>query len=104
MSTPGDSPSVPAPRKVVVLFRATGDAPIMKQSKFKITGTEKFAKVIDFLRKQLHRETLVSCTLSSLLKFRGLRSGNFWFSFCITPSIHHSLLSDFKRPAWLCTF
>lgn len=28
-----------------------------------ITGTEKFAKVIDFLRKQLHRETLVSCSL-----------------------------------------
>lgn len=45
-------------RKVVVLLRATGDAPILKQSKFKIGASEKFAKVIDFLRRQLHRETL----------------------------------------------
>ncbi|KAG6545040.1 hypothetical protein Mapa_013734 [Marchantia paleacea] len=44
--------------KVVVLFRATGDAPILKQNKFKIGGSEKFVKVIDFLRKQLHRETV----------------------------------------------
>ncbi|CAA2969430.1 ubiquitin ATG12 isoform X1 [Olea europaea subsp. europaea] len=46
-------------RKVVVHLRATGDAPILKQAKFKISGTDKFVKVIDFLRRQLHRETLV---------------------------------------------
>ncbi|XP_040866107.1 ubiquitin-like protein ATG12-like isoform X1 [Glycine max] len=51
-----ESPS--SARKVVVHLRATGDAPILKQSKFKIAGTDKFAKVIDFLRRQLHRETL----------------------------------------------
>ncbi|XP_062105147.1 ubiquitin-like protein ATG12 isoform X2 [Humulus lupulus] len=51
-----DSPT--AVRKVVVHLRATGDAPILKQAKFKIPGTDKFAKVIDFLRRQLHRETL----------------------------------------------
>ncbi|XP_028752192.1 ubiquitin-like protein ATG12 isoform X2 [Neltuma alba] len=51
-----DSPS--SVRKVVVHLRATGDAPILKQAKFKIPGTDKFAKVIDFLRRQLHRETL----------------------------------------------
>ncbi|XP_022889494.1 ubiquitin-like protein ATG12 [Olea europaea var. sylvestris] len=45
-------------RKVVVHLRATGDAPILKQAKFKISGTDKFVKVIDFLRRQLHRETL----------------------------------------------
>ncbi|XP_010270807.1 PREDICTED: ubiquitin-like protein ATG12 isoform X3 [Nelumbo nucifera] len=63
-------------RKVVVHLRATGDAPILKQAKFKlrfvvscyvgpltslpilIAGTDKFAKVIDFLRRQLHRDTL----------------------------------------------
>ncbi|XP_059658217.1 ubiquitin-like protein ATG12 isoform X2 [Cornus florida] len=45
-------------RKVVVHLRATGDAPILKQAKFKIAGNDKFAKVIDFLRRQLHRETL----------------------------------------------
>ncbi|TQD96207.1 hypothetical protein C1H46_018190 [Malus baccata] len=47
-----------AVKKVVVHLRATGDAPILKQSKFKILGTDKFAKVIEFLRRQLHKETL----------------------------------------------
>ncbi|KAL6334841.1 hypothetical protein AAG906_022830 [Vitis piasezkii] len=42
----------------VVHLRATGDAPILKQAKFKIPGTDKFAKVIEFLRRQLHRDTL----------------------------------------------
>ncbi|XP_041996044.1 ubiquitin-like protein ATG12 isoform X1 [Salvia splendens] len=45
-------------RKVVIHLRATGDAPILKQAKFKIAGSDKFVKVIDFLRRQLHRETL----------------------------------------------
>eukprot|EP00897_Mesotaenium_endlicherianum_P007769 jgi/Mesen1/701/ME000109S_10920 len=45
-------------RKVVVLFRATGDAPILRQAKFKIGAAERFSKVIEFLRKQLHRDTL----------------------------------------------
>eukprot|EP01135_Chromosphaera_perkinsii_P008909 Nk52_evm19s1524 gene=Nk52_evmTU19s1524 len=39
--------------KVVVKFRAAGNAPIMKQTRFKITAAEKFQTVIDFLRKQL---------------------------------------------------
>ncbi|XP_072978195.1 ubiquitin-like protein ATG12 isoform X2 [Typha angustifolia] len=45
-------------RKVVVHLRATGDAPILKQAKFKIAGSDKFSKVIEFLRRQLHRDTL----------------------------------------------
>ncbi|KAL6537394.1 Ubiquitin-like protein [Orobanche minor] len=45
-------------RKVVVHLRATGDAPILKQAKFKIAETEKFVKVIDFLRRQLHRDAV----------------------------------------------
>ncbi|XP_012068887.1 ubiquitin-like protein ATG12 isoform X2 [Jatropha curcas] len=45
-------------RKVIVQLKATADAPILKQNKFKIAGTDKFAKVIDFLRRQLHRETV----------------------------------------------
>ncbi|KAJ3695571.1 hypothetical protein LUZ60_000948 [Juncus effusus] len=44
--------------RVVVHLRATGDAPILKQAKFKIAGSEKFLKVIEFLRRQLHRDTL----------------------------------------------
>ncbi|XP_077240972.1 ubiquitin-like protein ATG12 isoform X2 [Tasmannia lanceolata] len=50
--------AVSSPRKVVVHLRATGDAPILKQAKFKMDGSEKFARVIDFLRRQLHRDTL----------------------------------------------
>ncbi|KAK4591316.1 hypothetical protein RGQ29_021493 [Quercus rubra] len=60
MAAESQSPS--SVKKVVVHLRATGDAPILKQAKFKglgeIPGTDKFAKVIDFLRRQLHRETL----------------------------------------------
>ncbi|KAM7255559.1 hypothetical protein ACFE04_008457 [Oxalis oulophora] len=44
--------------KVVILLKHAGDAPILKQNKFKISGSEKFAKVIDFLCRQLHRETM----------------------------------------------
>ncbi|XP_044495013.1 ubiquitin-like protein ATG12B isoform X3 [Mangifera indica] len=51
-----ESPS--SARKVVVHFRATGGAPILKQAKFKISGADKFAKVIDFLCRHLGRETL----------------------------------------------
>ncbi|WCJ39433.1 Ubiquitin-like protein ATG12 [Euphorbia peplus] len=52
----GESPS--SGRKVIVQLKATADAPILKQNKFKIDATDKFAKVIDFLRRQLHRETV----------------------------------------------
>ncbi|KAJ4824974.1 Ubiquitin-like protein [Turnera subulata] len=45
-------------KNVIIQLKATGDAPILKQNKFKMLGSEKFAKVIDFLRRQLHRETV----------------------------------------------
>jgi len=45
-------------QKVVVHVRSTGDASILKQSKFKISGRDKFLKVIEFLRRQLHQDTL----------------------------------------------
>ncbi|CAF1934848.1 unnamed protein product [Brassica oleracea] len=51
-----ESPS--SVRKIVVHLRATGGAPILKQNKFKISGTDKFAKVIDFLGRQLHSDSL----------------------------------------------
>ena len=72
------------PAKVVVLFKATGDAPILKQNKFKarawrarapqacalafaadaprgaqISANERFGKVVDFLRKQIQRDSVV---------------------------------------------
>eukprot|EP01137_Pigoraptor_chileana_P009811 Opistho-2@58621 len=43
----------PVKDKVIVRFRAAGNAPVMKQNKFKITASEKFQTVIDFLKKQL---------------------------------------------------
>ncbi|KAK4055484.1 Ubiquitin-like protein [Microbotryomycetes sp. JL201] len=39
--------------KVVVRFKATGNAPIMKQNFYKITASNKFQAVIAFLRKEL---------------------------------------------------
>nr|AGT16718.1 autophagy-related protein [Saccharum hybrid cultivar R570]AGT16941.1 autophagy-related protein [Saccharum hybrid cultivar R570] len=47
-----------ADQKVVVHVRSTGDALILKQSKFKISGRDKFLKVIEFLRRRLHQDTL----------------------------------------------
>ncbi|KAF8927656.1 putative autophagy-related protein 12 [Dissophora ornata] len=40
--------------KVVVRFRAVGNAPILKQNMYKITASNKFLAVIQFLRKELN--------------------------------------------------
>ncbi|XP_062230010.1 ubiquitin-like protein ATG12 [Phragmites australis] len=45
-------------KKVVVYFRPAGCAPQLKQSKFKIGGREKFLKIIEFLRRQIHQDTV----------------------------------------------
>jgi hypothetical protein len=48
---------------VIVRFKAIGNAPLLKQTKFKITSTESFRTIMDFLRKQLKfqaHESLVS--------------------------------------------
>lgn len=39
--------------KIVVRFKATGNAPIMKQNFYKITASNRFQTVIAFLRKEL---------------------------------------------------
>jgi len=39
--------------KVIVRFRAVGNAPIMKQNYYKITASNRFQTVIQFLRKEL---------------------------------------------------
>ena len=46
------------PAKVVVLLKATGDAPILKQNKFKISAHEKFEKVVSFLGAQLGKKQI----------------------------------------------
>ena len=42
------------PRTVVVQFRATGNAPILKQKFYKISAPQQFRTVINFLRKELN--------------------------------------------------
>jgi ubiquitin-like protein ATG12 len=39
---------------VVVRFKAVGNAPVMKQNFFKITASNRFQMVIQFLRRELH--------------------------------------------------
>nr|ADY38660.1 putative autophagy-related protein 12 [Wolffia arrhiza] len=58
MATAAIVESTASSRKVVIHLRATGDAPILKQNKFKVAGSDKFVKIIEFLRGQLHRDTL----------------------------------------------
>ena len=57
-----DSP-MPA-EKVVVLLKATGDAPILKQSKFKVLKSESFVFISEFLRKNLKLDTVVRVAAS----------------------------------------
>ncbi|KAJ1661834.1 Ubiquitin-like protein [Coemansia sp. RSA 1813] len=41
------------PKKVVVRFRSTGNAPILKKSVYKISSAQRFHTLIIFLRKEL---------------------------------------------------
>ncbi len=50
----GRSPRIPPSDKVLVHFRPVGSAPILRQTKFKVTASHSFAVIIAFLRKQLH--------------------------------------------------
>lgn len=43
--------------KVVVRFKAVGNAPIMRQNFYKITASNRFQAVIQFLRKELGWKT-----------------------------------------------
>ncbi|KAG6899000.1 hypothetical protein C0995_007495, partial [Termitomyces sp. Mi166 len=45
--------SHPHPPPVIVRFKAVGNAPIMKQNFYKITSSNRFQAVIQFLRKEL---------------------------------------------------
>jgi ubiquitin-like protein ATG12 len=46
--------NIPLGLKVIIHFRATGEAPILKKSKFQLSAHYKFHVVIEFLRKHLH--------------------------------------------------
>ncbi|KAI8387035.1 ubiquitin-like protein Atg12 [Blakeslea trispora] len=58
--------------KVIVIFRAIGNAPILKQKIFKLTASNKFQTVIQFLRKQLRyqgSDPLASMKIKSSIAF-----------------------------------
>lgn len=64
---------LPFPLAVVVRFKATGNAPIMKQNFYKITASNQFRTVIAFLRKELGwkpADSLVRCSLFRALSSR----------------------------------
>ncbi|KAG1669007.1 hypothetical protein FOA52_000600 [Chlamydomonas sp. UWO 241] len=44
--------------KVVIVFRAAGGAPILQQTKVKVSRDSKFSKLVVFLRKQLKNESV----------------------------------------------
>ncbi|EXX75816.1 hypothetical protein RirG_038670 [Rhizophagus irregularis DAOM 197198w] len=53
--------------KVIVRFRAIGNAPILKQNLYKINASNKFQAVIQFLRRELNYKAsdplcIFSCT------------------------------------------
>lgn len=49
----GGPAATAAPAEVKVQFRAVGSAPLLKRTKFKVPGSELFATVVVFLRRQL---------------------------------------------------
>lgn len=42
---------------VIVFFRPVGNAPLLKQNKFKISSNQMFQSITDFLRRQLRTAT-----------------------------------------------
>ncbi|TKA54209.1 hypothetical protein B0A53_03586 [Rhodotorula sp. CCFEE 5036] len=55
--------------KVVVRFKATGNAPIMKQNFYKITASNQFRTVTAFLRKELGWKPSDPLYLQLMLQF-----------------------------------
>jgi hypothetical protein len=49
--------------KIIVMFKNIGNAPQLKQKKFKLSTKVKFQYVIDFLRKQVKSLLLASVLL-----------------------------------------
>ena len=76
----------PLKKKVIVWLRATGDAPILKQQRYKVGANERFSRVIDILRERTKKDTLVRKVLLRFaffffLSFSDLGRSSFLFSF-----------------------
>ena len=62
--------------KVVILFKATGDAPILKQSKFKVSAADRVDKVVDFVKKMVRRENVFLYVGSTFMPAPDARVGD----------------------------
>jgi ubiquitin-like protein ATG12 len=82
--------------KVVVVFQAAGGAPLLKQDKVKISVDSHFSKVVAFLRKQLHSDSVfvylrnafcpaLDEELGVLAKAYGT-DGKLYVSYALTPA------------------
>ncbi|PNW75869.1 hypothetical protein CHLRE_12g557000v5 [Chlamydomonas reinhardtii] len=82
--------------KVVVVFRATGGAPILQQSKVKVSLDSRLSKLVLFLRKQLKtdsvfvylRESFIPCMddeVALLTQAYGIE-GKLHVSYALTPA------------------
>lgn len=47
-------------KTVIVWLRPTGDAPILKQQRYKVGADERFSKIVDLLRERTRAESVVS--------------------------------------------
>ena len=57
MSAAADTTTTPPAQKVKVHFVAVGSAPLLKKTKFQISGDQRFSSVHAFLRKVLKLNT-----------------------------------------------
>ncbi|KAL6057398.1 Ubiquitin-like protein [Balamuthia mandrillaris] len=86
--------------KVVIRFKSAGDAPALKQTKFKLQAKANFQNVIDFLRKQLRLKPtdplflFINCafqphpeeTIADLFKCFHNASGHLVVHYCTTAA------------------
>uniref|UniRef100_A0A453R1T6 Ubiquitin-like protein ATG12 n=1 Tax=Aegilops tauschii subsp. strangulata TaxID=200361 RepID=A0A453R1T6_AEGTS len=62
------------------------NAPKLRQSKFKIGGNEKFARVIEFLRRQIHQDTVVRTRYVIHMEWINIRGNISITSLCFSHS------------------
>ncbi|KAL2917357.1 Ubiquitin-like protein [Polyrhizophydium stewartii] len=94
------SPSPGVPDKVVVRLKATGSAPILKQTFFKISAPSRFGKVINFLRKELgfkQRDSLFVYINSSFAPSPDETVANLYRCFAIEGNL---IVNYSVTPAW----
>mmetsp|Transcript_6576 Transcript_6576/g.12028 ORF Transcript_6576/g.12028 Transcript_6576/m.12028 type:complete len:95 (-) Transcript_6576:239-523(-) len=90
------SPAPPV-EKVVVLLKATGDAPILKQSKFKVSKSEKFVFISEFLRKNLKLEQVFMYLNSSFSPALNERIGTLHEAYNVDGKL---VVNYSTTPAW----